>query len=114
MLELFKPERDDIIYLQHPLQFVTSMLRAMADRNVPANAETWNIILNCAIGPVAKSAVLKYMDDYKIPLYVSGQESVLADLADFMGPQKSWISSPTTSQHTDLPKLLLRQLSLDW
>lgn len=88
MLELFKPERDDIIYLQHPLQFVTSMLRAMADRNVPANAETWNIILNCAIGPVAKSAVLKYMDDYKIPLYVSGQESVLADLADFMGPQK--------------------------
>lgn len=88
ILEIFTPKRDDVIYLQHPLEFVTSMLRTMASLKIPADSETWNIILTCAIGPVAKSVVLKHMDEFKVPLSTMGQASVLSDIADFMGPQK--------------------------
>lgn len=89
IITIFEPKKSDSIYIQNPLEFAISQLKTMAKLGIPANAETWNIILGSAIGPAAKSVVLQQMVELSIPLSQSGQASVLSDIGDFMGPHKA-------------------------
>lgn len=83
------PHKKETVYFRSPVEFAISILRDMTELRVAADAETWNIFLISAIGPVAKSAVLKCMADLEIPLSLMGQTAVLVDIADFLGPQKA-------------------------
>lgn len=78
----------DSVYFHHPLEFLIAHLKEMAEQEIPANDETWNIVLCCARGLVAKSHVLTHMNNLRIPLTDVGLKSVVCDTADFMGPQK--------------------------
>lgn len=78
----------DIVYFHHPLEFLIANLKEMTQQEIPADDETWNIVLSCARGLVAKSHVLKHMHNLRIPLSETGLKSVVCDTADFMGPQK--------------------------
>lgn len=78
----------DVVYFHHPLEFLITNLKEMAKQGIPANDETWNVVLCCARGLVAKSHVLNHMHELRIPLNDIGLKSVVIDTADFMGPQK--------------------------
>lgn len=79
----------DSVYLKHPLKFMAKCLKDMKAAGLEANSETWNCVLGCAIGPVAKYHVLEYMHKLKIPLTSLGLKSVVRDLCDFLGPDKA-------------------------
>ncbi|KAF5097596.1 hypothetical protein D0Z00_002354 [Geotrichum galactomycetum] len=64
-------------------------LKDMKAAGLQADSETWNCVLGCAIGPVAKYHVLEYMHKLKIPLTALGLKSVVRDLCDFLGPDKA-------------------------
>jgi hypothetical protein len=79
----------DNVYLKHPLKFMVKCLKDMKAAGLQADSETWNCVLGCAIGPVAKYHVLEYMHKLKIPLTALGLKSVVRDLCDFLGPDKA-------------------------
>lgn len=79
----------DSVYLKHPLRFMAKCLKDMKAAGLQANSETWNCVLGCAIGPVAKYHVMGYMHKLKIPLTARGLKSVVRDLCDFLGPDKA-------------------------
>lgn len=81
--------KKSLIYFQHPLEFLTKYLQDMLANNVQADAQTWNIVLSCARGLVAKSHVLELMHDHDIQMTTTGLNSVVTDAADFLGPHKA-------------------------
>lgn len=85
----FQPLKKDQIYLTNPFEFFRYILYAMVKSKQYPNAETWNLLLQCAVGPVSKSLILHTMSDHKIPLFSKGKQALISDICDFLGPHSA-------------------------